>query len=648
VSAWLRRQAALLIFFAGAAMLQTYPLVLRMRTHLPGEGLSDNVSFLWNIWWMRAAIASHTSYFFTHVLMAPLGTSLILHTHTALASALGATVLASLHIVEAQNVLILASVALNGMAAAALAFHLTNDRRAAALSGLLFMLAPPLTTRLMGHFNFVWAWTFVFGVLSFIRLIARPGVFRAVTFGIAAALTAYADYYFFVYLAMFGAGWLLTELWTVRVTMQPPRSNLLATVLVALSFTGFAVAATIVLSNGGEFVMAGMRLTARRPQNAMTAAWLMLLSAALVRWRPRLTVQGTPAPARERLVHLAIAATLCLVLLSPILAGVVELLSSGDYVTQGSSLKTSPRGIDLATLVMGPPFHGLLGKQVRAIYDSLDIDPIEQAAWLGVLPLVLAALPIRGSSPNSLFRWKLLAALFFLWSLGPYFSVFGMNTGMLLPQAIARGIPILNNARIPGRALIVVSLALAMIAAFSVASRPALRRPLVLGLLMAGAFIELGAFPLALARLPSFSSLETYLADDPQPGTVLHVPFGVRDGFGERGLLTHEALYLQSAHGRPIAGGFVARLSTTTWSYYQQTEPFNTLLALSSGQMPSELPSCQQTLSGLARASIRYVILDRQAAAPLATRFVDTLPLERVRRDGDKDLFVVRPSAACP
>src|SRR3954462_3888588 len=61
------------------AILQTWPLVQHLDTDLPGLGLGDNVSFVWNLWWMREALASpRWSFFSTPMAFAPLGVPLVL------------------------------------------------------------------------------------------------------------------------------------------------------------------------------------------------------------------------------------------------------------------------------------------------------------------------------------------------------------------------------------------------------------------------------------------------------------------------------------------------------------------------------------------------------------------------------------------
>ena len=91
------------------------------------------------------------------------------------------------------------------------------------------------------------------------------------------------------------------------------------------------------------------------------------------------------------------------------------------------------------------------------------------------------------------------------------------------------------------------------------------------------------------------------------------MPFGVRDGFGEMGLFEHDALYGQTIHGRPIAGGSIARLPPRVWSWYQEHEPYRTLLVLSKpGTASAPPPDCEATMAGLRAATVRFVVLYRR------------------------------------
>ena len=44
--------------FSFLSLVLTWPLAAHISTHVPGAGIGDNVTFLWNFWWMREALAS--------------------------------------------------------------------------------------------------------------------------------------------------------------------------------------------------------------------------------------------------------------------------------------------------------------------------------------------------------------------------------------------------------------------------------------------------------------------------------------------------------------------------------------------------------------------------------------------------------------
>ena len=81
-------------FFLISSLIWSFPLVTRISTHLPGDGLGDNAAFLWNFWWMRHALSTagahgFQTFFQTDHIFAPFGADLTLHTHTALPAFLG-------------------------------------------------------------------------------------------------------------------------------------------------------------------------------------------------------------------------------------------------------------------------------------------------------------------------------------------------------------------------------------------------------------------------------------------------------------------------------------------------------------------------------------------------------------------------------
>jgi hypothetical protein len=338
------------------------------------------------------------------------------------------------------------------------------------------------------------------------------------------------------------------------------------------------------------------------------------------------------------------------VLVTPLMAAAWVAWTAGDYVTQTSSLKSSPRGIDLASLVLGPPFSGLAGATVRQAYGFFGIDVMEASGWLGVVPMALLIVALSGARHVSqVRRWLIVGTVFAVWALGPYLMVLGYSTDLLLPQALAHVVPIVNNARIPGRAMAMTQLALVVIIAAALSSRTG-SRPSGWWLCLFGglAIVESAAAPLPLTALTP-PGVYADIAASREAGSVLTVPFGVRDGFGEQGFLEHDAIYGQTLHGRPIVGGFLARLPPRVWTWYQQHEPYRTLLLLSApGAVSAPLPSCAAAAAGLRAAAVRYVVLySRDANAALTAMLETRLPLVQVADDGQRRLFTIDATRPC-
>jgi hypothetical protein len=139
-------------------------------------------------------------------------------------------------------------------------------------------------------------------------------------------------------------------------------------------------------------------------------------------------------------------------------------------------------------------------------------------------------------------------------------------------QLFQRFVPMLSNARIPGRAMALAYLALAMLGALGLASLRARRdrrvpvRQVSL-LVVAGLLIDFWPAPFPVTALAAPPLYDVLAGAD--KGTIGEPPLGLRDGFGEIGELDHRTIYYQTVHGRPVLGGFVARLSPALKARYE-------------------------------------------------------------------------------
>jgi hypothetical protein len=653
--------------FAAMAVVWSFPLARHLPTHLPGPGLGDNVDFLWNFWWMRTALASGLNFFHTTYLFVPAGADLTLHTHTALPAFLGATVLGRLPTVTALNLTILAALSLNGFCAYLLAWRVTRDHGAAMIGGILFGGSPYIAAHLNGHFNLTTAWTIPLFAIAASEAIRGSTAKWAALAGLLLGITAYIDYYYVVYefaLALCLVAVAARE-WSFASRGPSPRSRRLAKVVGVLVLVDAATLGALAITGGIEVQIGPLRIPAHHIFNSLQAFWV-LVALFLGLWlRPRLDARRreTLAPTSMALVVLIMTGVF-LVTAAPLVWNAVGLFHRGEYVTPRYSWRSAPGGIDLATLLLGNPFQAVWGGGVQRVYRMMGINLIESTGWLGIAPIVLAAWALRRhmeltssheisvrrfSDPNSpmVCQWALIGLVFFVWALGPHLMAFGINTGMILPYALLRYVPIIANARIPGRAMVVSYLALAVIAAITAAewrrgSRYALLITVVVSLALAADYLP-APFPLAELNRPAI--YET-LRDRPEAGAVCELPLGIRDGSGERGTFDDRVLLYQTIHQRPLVGGFVARLPRAVAVAYGGDPLLASLLRLSERDAAVDaarpLPDRQLAADRLRKNGIAFVMLNRSTASPTLVEYVErVLPLTLVAQEGERSLYLV-------
>lgn len=323
-----------------------------------------------------------------------------------------------------------------------------------------------------------------------------------------------------------------------------------------------------------------------------------------------------------------VAAASAIVLLMPLIIHAARLWSEGRYVSQEYRWRSAPGGIDAATLILGNPFHLLWGESVRNVYAALHIDPIEASGWIPISALILATIAVAARRRNPMVQQLAIAgAIFMTWALGPWLIAFGRQTPLILPALVVRYVPIVANARIPGRAMVVVYLVVALLAAIGVAwlgSRERTGRLAAWGLVLLLA-IECAPAP-PPTYLPDMPSRYAALRDHARAGAVCELPLGIRDGFGETGRFDSSVLLHQTLHERPIVGGFLARLEPRVARDYATMPVVGSFLRLSSGGKLAEEPfmTPREAASSLASAGIAFVVLDTRTASPDLIQYVQS------------------------
>jgi hypothetical protein len=219
----------------------------------------------------------------------------------------------------------------------------------------------------------------------------------------------------------------------------------------------------------------------------------------------------------------------------------------------------------------------------------------------------------------------------------------GFDTGLLLPQNILALVPILSNARIPGRAMVVVCLAVAMIAAKVISGVAARRRWAAIAGVVALTLVDYvpAPFPVTEVIVPGlYRELQRSSG-----GAICELPLGLRDGFGMTGLFDDRVLSYQMVHGHPIVGGFAARVPDSVKKGYEQLPVVRSLFRLSAGAPPDprDLALTREAAgAALQQATIEFVVLNRATAPAALVAYIESaLPLDLITQEGERELYAV-------
>jgi hypothetical protein len=624
-----------LVLFGALAIAWTWPLARHLTDAIPGDG-GDNYSFIWNLWWMRHVLATPDLAFFrTTFLFHPFGTTIADHPHTALPGLVAATVFAHFSVVTAQNLLLLAYVFLAMTSTYALVWDITGHRRAAVFAGVIFGTSPYLAAHLLGHFDLVAVWLLPAFAFVWRRALRSGSAGTATVAGVIVVATAYTAYYYVVYEMLLAAVYLAA--WIDPIAFATSRRTSASAARARRLLTGaaliFAATAVWIVVTGGATIAAGpIAISAREPQNVLTAMWIAIAGWSLARWRVRITPRAIRAEHwRRTIVLVAASALVFLIGAAPLIWQAGVLVARGEYVTPAYQWRSAPRGVDLAAPLLGPPRHPLTGGISRRAHAHFHLDPIEAVGWLGFVPIGLFVFGPAARATEEDRIWRIVAVAFGVWALGPFLTVAGFDTGLHLPEALLRFVPFVANARMPGRAIVGVFLAIAVLAG-SRLSR--VRRPGGQWLLVALVAFEFWDAPIPLTMLdrpPVYAALAASA-----PGAVCEAPFGIGDGLSSGvGSQDRRVLFYATQHEHPLVGGYIGRMPADAADRYRRNAFTAALLRLSGDDAPAvqtngDAPPC------------RYVVVDRLTASAALHTYVARLNAEHIATDERRDLYQLR------
>lgn len=623
------------LFYGAVAVLFSWPLTANLRTHIAGfEG--DNFLHLWGVWWLiHAATTPGVAMFETTMLFAPEGTSLALNDPVPLVALVTAAVEPWLGLVGGFNLACLLSMTFGALGAFLLARDVSGNAWAGLLGGVVFGFSPFLMAQSLGHVGYATAVAVPFAVWCWWR--SRDDGSWRWSMGLALSLIAvglthaYYAVYLLVFL-LFGMAWDAVSVgggWKVRPLAAG--LGLLRRVLDGLLMGMLAAMVVIVASGGGRFEIAGRELSVGSIGNPALAFWVLL---ALRVWLVR-RVDARVSVDRERLIagmkRVALPVVAMLTVMVPTVLATLRLIFAGDYPEVGGSFRNTAPGADLLAFVMPQPLHPLWGGAVEGWYQGLPLGMVDNVVFLGwtSFALVLAGRPWK--VPSGRF-WTAAFGFFGLLALGPFLRVGGLETWFpFLPFQVLRAIPVFAQARIPGRFAVLVMLALSVLVALAVAKLGRRRRIGVGGL--AGIVVVLvlfealpAPFPISDARVPR---THLALAEEAGTGAVLELPFSAGDGGGGWGELGPRAQSFQRAHGKPLVGGYIARLPPSAWERVRSEPVLEVVTRLQSGELRSrearERVSAEDFSDLLQRHEVDWISVDVRRTRTRVLKWVERM-----------------------
>jgi hypothetical protein len=237
-----------------------------------------------------------------------------------------------------------------------------------------------------------------------------------------------------------------------------------------------------------------------------------------------------------------------------------------------------------------PFFGGLTGPVYQTFLSPY---PIEEGVFPGyiLLTLGLGGLFVRRLRSATTYFWLALAGIGFVLSLGPRLHIAGNEFSLPLPYRFIYGaLPLLGNFRAPNRLAVIVILALAVLAAFSLAvglegvrailpanssksGRKIFNRPVVSTLLVA-VILGLSLLETLTFKVPfatdtvQVPQIYREIAATPGDFKVLELPLDANS----------QPLYYQTIHQKRLVGGLATRISnrmTLSWDQATYLGMFN-------------------------------------------------------------------------
>jgi hypothetical protein len=576
--------------YLALALVATWPLALRLTTHIPGSNV-DEGAFLWNLWWVRFALLDlRQSPFWTDYIFYPVGVNLATYTLTFLNGVLAIPLERLAGPIVAGNVIFLLSLTLSGVGTYLLVREVLSEGERPSLAielaslaaGIVFAFpASRFVYAALGQMNFASTAPLPFFLLFVLRLLRQARQDRlawgsAALAGVSFAAAALTELTYAVFLALFSLPFLVGEArWWWEKRAVPVR------------------------------LLAGLAML------AATAALPLLVVL------PRFLADRALAQTRLGEANRFSADLLSFVIptrLHPWLGGLAREWSA-DF-----------RDLPIVFLGWTTLLLGIIG----AVSAWRRARVWAAAATLFALLALGPLLTINGQTR---------------------FDLDGLIVSVPLPFLALHSLPVVGANRVPNRFSVVLMLALAVLVGFGVRWLARRLPPTAFARLAVAVaaliFLEHLSAPLPLRAATPPAGYER-IRDDPDDVTVLQLPLGWRNSFGTQGLERTIVQSYQWVHQKRQFGGNTSRNPESTFAYFRRVPLFDSIIRLEEGR-PLAPDAAARDRAGVAYltalTNLRYLAVYRPLTPPGVEEYVRTALGAEPIQDGELAIYRVPPAS---
>ncbi len=533
-------------------------------------GSRDAWQHLWNLWWIRTAILDlHTNPFYTRYLFYPAGAPLYYHALSPVNGVLSIPFQSMGGAILAYNVEVLAGYILGGCAAYVLARRYTRPVPAF-IAGLIFAFSPHHAVQTaVGHLDQITHFWLPLYVFAFLIAIEEQRWQAGIAAAILLALASLVTWYYAFALIIFSIIAVAYHLWLSWTRSEPARS-----------------------------MKYGQGLLEQSPAFSEKAGVCRRWFAA--NFKP-ISILGIAA-----LTGAAYALLVAPVLIPTLIEGrratymIPPVQSAAEF------------SADLRAFVTPSVLHPWWGERMMLIQSHFTGKIADNVVFIGFVPLSLAGVAVA-TRRQTVGRWALVAIVFLVLAMGPWLHINGsivriFDRPVVLPYALLyRWLPFVRVIRTPSRLLSVLMLAIGILAALGLDGVLAyLRRRGHRWQLQASVSVLTGALilfefwprPLPTAVPPASPLFIRRVLRAGEPGAVLDIPQ----------TNPHGAMYFQTLHQRPIAGGYLSRQLENP---LESIAALRQVLHLASGDQAGIVHTSASPAEAAATLGFRYVVFHK-------------------------------------